>query len=154
MELARALLRLLGFGPSKIQIAGSCRQSGNCCRNLILFERGRPIKTLSRLRRLQRREPIYQMFHPRDSQNEDGLLRFHCSNLSAQNSCSIYESRPEVCRDYPMPEMFIHGGSLLHDCGFRLVDAAHTRASSRPRMSFDDVLDQALKSDLENGLES
>ena len=31
-------------------------------------------------------------------------VRTRCRHLQADNSCGIYESRPQICRDYGLPE--------------------------------------------------
>lgn len=122
-----------------VRIEGACRMTGNCCRNLILVDRGRPVKTPRQFRRLQRKEPSYAMFEPNQGSSRDGWMRFHCSNLTKDNRCGIYATRPDMCRDYPQPEMFEKGGSLLPGCGYKLVPV---RVAQR---SFDRVLADAMR---------
>lgn len=118
------LLSWLRWRPSRVvpvRIEGACRMTGNCCRNLILADAGRPVKTARQFRRLLRREPTYAMFEANEASAPDGWMRFHCSNLGADNRCTIHATRPDICRRYPQVEMFEKGGSLLAGCGYRLV---------------------------------
>ena len=38
-----------------------------------------------------------------------------CSNLGTDNLCQIYESRPEICRDYEPGECDYGGGAYTYD---------------------------------------
>ena len=117
-----ATMRAWVSGASEpVRIEGACKMRGNCCRNLILVDRGRPLASLRRFRRLARREPEFAMFVPREEVYEDGLLRFSCQNLGGDGRCQIYQERPDFCREYPVPEMFKVGGELLPGCGYRVV---------------------------------
>ncbi len=135
------LRALAGRRRTRVQIEGACARSGNCCRNLILVDRGRPLVSLQRFRRLARRDREFAMFVPHEKVPADGLLRFRCLNLGGNQRCEIYERRPGFCREYPSAAMFEHGGSLLSGCGYQLAHGqAHTasfgavlaRALSRP----------------------
>ncbi len=106
--------------------------SGRCCRNLILVDRGHAVGSMRRFRRLLRKKPAYTMFVPNEEPGEEGWMRFHCTNLGDDNRCTIYPTRPEICRGYPKAEMFERGGSLLAGCGYRLV--------REPREPFDRIL--------------
>ena len=116
-----AFLRRRFRRPKLVRIEGACRMTGNCCRNLILVDRGRPVRTERQLRRLRRRQPEYKMFQPHGAPPAEGHWRFRCRNLGPDNRCQIYQSRPEICRRYPSPELFRRGGSLLPGCGYRVV---------------------------------
>ncbi len=123
----------------RLEVEGACQRSGNCCRNLILVDRGRPLKSLRRFRRLARRDDEFRMFVPHEEVPEDGLLRFRCLNLGNDQHCGIYERRPAFCREYPSAGMFEHGGSLLSGCGYRLARGASQSAT------FEAVLEHVLE---------
>lgn len=128
------------LGPREpVRIEGACKMRGNCCRNLILVDRGRPLASLRRFRRLARREAEFEMFVPREEAYEDGFLRFTCSNLGGDGRCQIYSERPDFCREYPIPEMFRVGGELLPGCGYRVVRGAV------PEEPFTEVLERVLE---------
>ena len=141
-----ALLRSWGKRTTAVRIEGACLMTGNCCRNLILVDDGKPVKTARQFRRLQRKQRSFQMFEPNDEPSPDGSLRFRCSNLRADSRCGIYETRPDICRVYPQVEMFAKGGSLLAGCGYRLVRQSRKAA-------FDRVFAAELRSNLEANLE-
>ena len=90
----------------KFSIEGECKMTGNCCRQLILVDRGRSIRSLTVFNALVRREPFHEMFVPLDEKDSEGRLRFSCSNLTHEHRCGIYHSRPDFCRSYPEPLMF------------------------------------------------
>ena len=132
------LLRSWRQRMTPVRIEGACRMTGNCCRNLILVDDGKPVKTARQFRRLTRKQRSFQMFQPNEEPSPDGWLRFRCSNLRSDNQCGIYETRPDICRLYPQAEMFAKGGSLVAGCGYRLV------RQSRKAM-LDDVIAETLR---------
>ncbi len=134
----RALRAQLRNQRQPMRIEGACKMRGNCCRNLILVDRGRPLASLRRFRRLARRETQFEMFVPHDKEFEDGLLRFSCRNLGGDGRCQSYSERPDFCREYPVAEMFEVGGELLPGCGYRVV-----RGGS-PVVPFAAVFERAL----------
>tara|TARA_R110002049_G_scaffold194392_3_gene363281 strand:+ start:188 stop:655 length:468 start_codon:yes stop_codon:yes gene_type:complete len=62
-----------------------CLACGNCCRNL------RPVVT---------EEAMSPFVEPKNMEAYKYLKGFTCKNLDC-NSCTIYEERPEECRQYP-----------------------------------------------------
>jgi uncharacterized protein len=115
-------------------IEGACKMTGNCCRNLILVDRGRPVRTRKRFDSLVRRQPYHEMFVPREEPDIDGRLRFSCRNLTNDHRCGIYDTRPDICRSYPEPRMIELGGDLLPGCGFTVV----------PEKDFEQFLEEQL----------
>jgi len=120
----------------QVHFEGSCKMSGNCCRALMLGYRFRAIRTLKEFKKEKRTHPHYEMFVPSDKKYDDGFLRFRCSNLTENNTCAIHDTRPDLCRLYPDPEMIRYGGTLLPGCGYRIV----------PEKKFDDYLTEKLVS--------
>ena len=77
-----------------------CLSCGNCCKS------APPIVTKFDIKRIASflGESPRTILRKHVIQDIDGELSFHtvpCSFLGADNYCSIYEARPEACRDYP-----------------------------------------------------
>lgn len=118
----------------QFRVEGSCKQTGNCCKNLILVNGRSPIRTIREFNRIKKRISHYSMFIPKAEPGKDGLLRFSCSNLGGDNRCKIYEDRPNMCRRYPDPNVLSRGkGGLLPGCGYHLI----------PLNNFEDSLKKA-----------
>ena len=67
--------------------------------------------------------------------DETGLV-FECMNLySETNLCKIHKKRPGICRRYPQEELFMMGGTLAENCGYKL----------EPIISFDEVFEKVAK---------
>jgi hypothetical protein len=62
-----------------------CTECGNCCRNL------RPVAT---------EEAMSPFVKPENMEKYKYVKGFECKNLDC-NMCTIYETRPEECRQYP-----------------------------------------------------
>ena len=45
---------------------------------------------------------------------DENIYFYHCPHLSSENTCTIYEKRPEICRDFPDNPLSI----LPTTCGF------------------------------------
>ncbi len=131
-KLKRILYRLrLFFNPYNVVIKGECLRCGECCRNLILFIRGRTIQTEEEFESEKLKHPEYDMFDIR-SVNDDGDLIFECTNLGADNRCSIHTGRPKMCRTYPSKKMIANGGRLLEGCGYRVCEMISFREIMPP----------------------
>ncbi len=103
----------------QIRMAGSCSACGECCRRLILWSRGRPVRDKIHLGELLRRDrETYSRFQL-VGQNSEGDLLFSCDRLGEDGLCTVHASRPYLCRAYPHPRMFLYGGSLPAQCGYR-----------------------------------
>ncbi len=80
-----------------------CTTCGNCCRSLQVEVNETDIKRLA-----ARFEITPQEFRTRYvKQAKEGYLHFAsppCPFLSDNNLCTVYEDRPDTCRDYP----FLH----------------------------------------------
>ena len=80
----------------------SCLRPGNCCTNLAL--RGGPYPFLAEApmsfeaaEHLAMRNSL--PFRPL-WQDADGIWRWWCPSLSPEGRCTIYETRPALCRSY------------------------------------------------------
>ena len=98
--------------------SGACNQCGQCCTNIYLVHGEKTIDSLPLFKELQATNPDYASFVPIDADSE-GCLIFRCSNLQDDNSCGIYDSRPELCRMYPSEQGMLMGGKLAAGCGYQ-----------------------------------
>lgn len=77
-----------------------CLQCGNCCRTLGPRITDKDVERMAKTLRIKAVEVIAQYLRI----DEDGDLVFKtmpCPFLGADKYCSIYESRPKACREYP-----------------------------------------------------
>lgn len=109
---------------------GSCNLCGKCCTNIYLIHGQKVIDTPALFEKLKAENPEYESFKP-VLQEEDGLL-FQCIHLQSDNSCGIYENRPDFCRKYPSEQSILMGGKLAEGCGYQF----------RLLQTFQDVLKQ------------
>lgn len=65
--------------------------------------------------------PEYKRFDiiGRDSQ---GYLLFRCTWCMADGSCSDYQQRLPLCRNYPESSLLFAGGRLLPGCGYSFAE--------------------------------
>lgn len=85
-----------------------CTACGNCCRTLQIVVDARDIRRLAA--RLDIPAPSFRRRYVRV--DGDGILHFAaapCAFLGEDNRCTVYEDRPQACRDFP----------YLHEEGFR-----------------------------------
>ncbi len=96
----------------EIEAAIDCQTCANCCRKSTVRLSERDIERLAKALKLKPSRVIADYTQP--GGDEDRILRrddeHGCVFLDG-NLCLIYESRPDICRDYPH---LVHGpGSLL-----------------------------------------
>ena len=129
---------MLSFFKKKDEniVSGSCLQCGRCCQNLILFSKGKPVKTLEHFEKLKKRNPFYQHFNLIYKNKTNGFLYFSCSKQGSDGSCTVYENRPSICKNYPRSKMFKNGGNLLPGCGYEV---------SSPPGKFQKILKKKMK---------
>lgn len=95
---------------------GSCNMCGKCCTNIYLVHGQETIETEERFEELREDNSEYQYFVP-INKTDDGL-RFQCIHLQEDNSCAIYDDRPDFCRRYPSEHSLLMGGELAKGCGY------------------------------------
>ena len=96
-------------------INGQCKKSGNCCKSIMLYDNEKPIDTMKQWVHFLDKNPSYHSFIP--NKNKMNITSFNCNCLTSQHTCSQYESRPSICRQYPTSFFFQHG--FIHDsCGY------------------------------------
>lgn len=99
---------------------GRCRRCGSCCRDVALTVGGRKITTVEEYESLVAEDDRYQIFVQKGV-DKDGALLFSCKKLDSRNCCTIYHDRPQVCVDYPDPDLIRCGTDVIEGCGFYLV---------------------------------
>lgn len=97
--------------------SGSCNQCGSCCTNIYLIHGQKVIEDPALFEELKAQNPEYAYFKV-VRQEADGLM-FQCVHLQEDNSCGIYEDRPDFCRKYPSEHSLLMGGKLAEGCGYR-----------------------------------
>ncbi len=77
-----------------------CLECANCCKTTSPIFRDVDIKRISR--RLKTTEAAFTETYLRLDEDNDWVLKESpCAFLLADNTCSIYEFRPQACREYP-----------------------------------------------------
>ena len=97
------------YDPPDGSIDPRPRCTGHCCRG---FSLEYPLKVVREEAEKERRDSSYKSFIPKLLTIDDmliplGVFRgqelFTCKHLSTTGDCGIYESRPQMCRDFPGP---------------------------------------------------
>lgn len=113
---------------------GSCAGCGACCTHIYVKHMKGVVKTEEEFKKLQKLHPFYRYLSIL-GEDETGLY-FECCNLDKETKrCKIHKNRPGICRRYPQEEIFLLGGTLKQDCGYRF----------EPIDSFDDILNKLQK---------
>ncbi len=115
--------------------SGKCNCCGRCCEKIyVKHGKGGVIKDEKLFERLKLLHSFYDdlMCLGRD---ELGLV-FSCTNLDPETrKCKKHKSRAKICRDYPQEELFLLGGGMGENCGYKFT----------PIVSFDEVLSKIEK---------
>ena len=114
---------------------GSCLGCGKCCRKIYVQTSKHVIQDEKEFEKLKYLHRFYSYLTVVDK-DETGLV-FSCCNLDPEtNFCKIHKNRPGICRRYPQEELFMMGGELSEDCGYKMV----------PIVAFAEVFDKVMKS--------
>ena len=95
---------------------GHCNGCGECCKNIHLVHDEKTVTTLDTFEAMKRLHTEYEAFIP-VAEDSDGLI-FECSNLNPDNTCQVYDNRPDFCQNYPNEEGLLRGGSVPKDCSY------------------------------------
>jgi Fe-S-cluster containining protein len=108
---------------------GKCKGCGRCCQEIYVRHESNFIQDEETFNRLKCFHPFYSYLKVY-GKTETGLV-FECTKLDkTTNKCKIYWFRPMICKMYPLEEIFMLGGVISDDCGFRF----------KPIEKFEDVL--------------
>lgn len=94
---------------------------------------GKWIKKKKQLVKAQNKYDYMQRFEI-CGKTETGCLKFICKHLSEKGHCMDYENRPDLCKNFPAPTIFVQYGQLPEGCGFRMST----------ELDFEKVLEQAV----------
>lgn len=112
---------------------GNCLGCGKCCKKIYVKTHKHVIQDEKEFEKLKLLHRFYTYLTVIDK-DETGLV-FSCSNLDEKtNLCKIHKKRPLICRRYPQEELFMMGGELSEDCGYKMV----------PITSFSEILEKKL----------
>ncbi len=113
---------------------GKCKCCGECCKHIYVKHGKNVIKDEKTFERLQLLHSFYTYLEVIDK-DEIGLI-FSCTMQDeVTKKCKIHRNRPAICRRYPQEELFMMGGSLSKNCGYRL----------EPIISFSEVFEKVMK---------
>lgn len=113
---------------------GVCKCCGECCQHIYVKHGKNVVNDEKLFKKLQLLHRFYTYLEI-VGKDETGLI-FSCKMQDKNTKkCKIHKSRPGICRRYPQEELFMMGGSLSQDCGYRL----------EPIVSFSEVLSNVMK---------
>ncbi|NDV26414.1 YkgJ family cysteine cluster protein [Desulfovibrio sp. JC010] len=116
-----------------VVVRGSCNLCGSCCRSVCLSVGGRWLKSKRKFYKEIKKDTSLACFEI-SGKTEEGYLKFTCTRLNDNGTCSDYENRPKLCRSFPSPSIFMEFGQLPKGCGFRMST----------EIDFEKVLDDAI----------
>ncbi len=100
-------------------VAGKCQHSGHCCKQVMIYQKGRKIDSIETLNQVKKRSTAYKRFTPVLDDNNK-INHYSCSSLDKNNLCKCYNSRPSFCRTYPMSNFLQHDVIPKH-CGYYIA---------------------------------
>lgn len=106
----------------RFDLGGGCIRSGNCCE-----QPGIQVSKLTWYLPFMRRGFLWWHRHVNgfelaEASREQRAFLFTCTHFDRETrSCDSYESRPGMCRDYPMVQTERAHPAFLDGCGFRAV---------------------------------
>lgn len=113
---------------------GNCLGCGKCCQKIYVRTSKHVIQDEKEFEKLKILHRFYSYLTV-VGKDETGLI-FACSNLDEKTHlCKIHKNRPGICKRYPQEEIFMMGGDLSEDCGYKLV----------PIIPFSEILDKMVK---------
>lgn len=121
------------FGKKYIR-TGKCNSCGRCCQRIYVRHSNDIIKTEEEFERLKPLHFFYRYLEIIDK--DDAGLVFECTKLNKETGkCTAYKQRALICRQYPLEEIFMLGGVMGDECGFKFV----------PIQSFEEILSKLEK---------
>lgn len=114
---------------------GKCLGCGRCCKQIYVRHAKNVVQTEEEFQKLRKLHPFYTNLKV-TGKDEIGLI-FECQNLDSKtNLCKIHKKRPGICRRYPQEAIFMMGGELAENCGYKFT----------PIETFDEVFQNISKS--------
>ena len=113
---------------------GHCLGCGRCCKQIYVRHAKNVVQTEDEFKKLQLLHPFYTYLNV-TGKDEIGLI-FECKQLDPEtNKCKIHKKRPGICRRYPQEAIFMMGGELADNCGYKFT----------PVETFDEVFNNIKK---------
>lgn len=105
------------FVPQKIkyEIEGNCNKCGNCCREI----RSDGLKNEKELKFMQLIFPHYKRFYIKGKDKNNNII-LSCKYLTSDGKCSVYNTRPKLCRDYPKKSISLNL-AMPNGCGYKVI---------------------------------
>lgn len=119
-----------------VVIRGSCKMCGKCCNNISLYIDSKWLKSKRQFSNATQKYDYLCRFEI-CGKTETGQLKFSCKCLSKDGTCDDYENRPNLCKTFPSPSIFVQYGELPSGCGFRMST----------ELDFEKVLEQAVNTE-------
>lgn len=120
--------------PPPFKRGGACKKRGNCCHYILL---PKPTSFLSRLYYLWNIEVngFYRLNEPEyhDEEEDCTWLVMGCRYFK-NNLCSVYRFRPQMCRKWPIVEIF-GPPRILKGCGYQALIKKPQKPSSKTSKS-------------------
>ena len=114
--------------------SGKCLGCGKCCKQIYVRHVKNVVQTEEEFQHLRKLHPFYTYLKV-VGKDEIGLI-FECTNLDDEtHKCKIHKKRPGICRRYPQEAIFMMGGALAEECGYKFT----------PIESFDEVFNNLNK---------
>jgi len=114
---------------------GQCKSCGRCCQKIYVRHSSAIIKDEEQFKKLQSQHFFYSYVKV-VGKDELGLI-FECTKLDKEKGiCTAYKHRALICRQYPQEEVFLMGGVVSDDCGYKFI----------PIRSFEEVFNRVKKS--------
>ncbi|MFH0701926.1 MAG: YkgJ family cysteine cluster protein [bacterium] len=113
---------------------GKCKSCGRCCQEIYVRHSSHIIKNEEEFNRLKNQHFFYSYLKI-IGKTETGLV-FECTKLDKEKDvCTVYKHRALICRQYPQEEIFMMGGIISEECGYKFV----------PINSFEETLNAVQK---------
>ncbi len=113
---------------------GKCKACGRCCREIYVRHASDIIKSEEEFERLKGNHFFYSYLKV-TGKSETGLV-FECTKLDKEKGvCTAYKQRALLCRQYPVEEIFMMGGEISENCGYKFI----------PIESFENVFNRVKK---------
>ena len=101
-----------------LYLDGGCQRTGRCCQAVMLYNRQRPITTVSGYQNAVRKDAALRRFIPVTNGNQ--IDHYNCEQLAKDNTCLDYAKRPKLCHLYPHGNL-ASGRTLHAGCGYRII---------------------------------
>lgn len=132
LDFQKFLAKLMG---KKYLRTGQCKACGRCCKHIYVRHSKHIIKDEEEFKKLIPQHFFYSYLKVIDK-TDTGLV-FKCTKLDEEKgTCTAYSKRALLCHQYPLEEVFMMGGTVSEDCGYKFT----------PIESFEEVLAKVKKS--------